>query len=91
MVEYIHYEYEIVAIYNNEQVANVTFPEEYEGVVNVNHTFVRDDFRGRNIAGQLMMELVSNLEETNRKAILTCPYAVEWFLKNPQYSKFVKR
>ena len=90
-MEYKHYDNEIVGICDNEIVANVTFPDETDGVVNVNHTFVKEEFRGRNIAGELMMELVKNLDKTQRVAILTCPYAVKWFLKNPQYSRFVKK
>lgn len=90
-MEYRHYDNEIVGIANNEVVANVTFPTEEDGVVNVNHTFVKDEFRGKSIAKELMMELVKNLEKTKRVARLTCPYAVKWFYDNPQYSRFVKK
>ena len=90
-MEYKHYDNEIVGIVNGEVVANVTFPTEEYGVVNVNHTFVKDEFRGMGIAKEIMMELVKNLEETKRTARLTCPYAVRWFSQNPQYSRLVKK
>lgn len=90
-MEYKHYDNEIVGVSDGEVVANVTFPTEEDGVVNIEHTFVKDEFRGKSIARELMIELVKNLEETKRVAILTCPYAVEWFSQNPQYSKFVKK
>ena len=76
---------------NNEVLANVTFPTIEEGVVNVNHTFVHESQRGKKIAGKLMEELVKNLEKTNRKAILTCTYAISWFSKNPEYSRFIQK
>lgn len=91
-MEFTHYDNEIV-LYgeNNEVLANVTFPNVGDGVVNVNHTFVDESQRGKKIASKLMEELVKNLEKTNRKAVLTCTYAISWFEKNPEYSRFIQK
>lgn len=89
LLQYIHYDNEIVGIDEGKVVANVTFPYERDGVVNVDHVFVDAAYRGKNIAKELMMELVLDLDKTNRVAVLTCPYAVRWFRDNPQYSRFV--
>ena len=90
-MDFVHYDNEIVLYGDNKQVlANVTFPNVSENIVNVNHTFVDSSQRGKGIANNLMQELVKNLERTDRKAILTCSYAMSWFEKNPQYGKFVK-
>ncbi len=70
-------------------LAEVTFPDITYGVVNINHTFVDESLRGQGIAGKLMEAVVKKLEEDNKKAYLTCSYAVKWFEANPQYKKYV--
>ncbi len=70
-------------------IAEVTFPAVSESVVNINHTFVDDSLRGQGIAGKLMEEVVKQLQSENKKAYLTCSYAVMWFGKNKQYSDLV--
>lgn len=68
-----------------ECIAEVTFPETPEDKVNVNHTYVDESLRGQGVAGKLMTALAQSLRETNTKAIATCPYAIEWFEKHPEY------
>ncbi len=68
-----------------KMVAEVTFPNVAENVVNINHTFVDDSLRGQGIAGKLMEEVVKRLKAENKKARLTCSYAIMWFEKNKQY------
>jgi predicted GNAT family acetyltransferase len=79
---------------NNEQgaiIAEVTFPDVKEGVVNINHTFVDDYLRGQGIAGKLMVEAAEQLRKENKKAILTCPYAIGWFDKNKGYDDILEK
>jgi len=73
---------------DNEQgitIAEVTFPNIKEQVVNLNHTYVDDSLRGQGVAGKLLVEVAKQLRKESKKAILTCPYAVNWFSKNPEY------
>ena len=51
----------------------------------MNHTYVDESLRGQGVAGKLMTALAQNLRESNRKAIATCPYAMDWFEKHPEY------
>lgn len=91
-MEFIHERNRIYA--ENEEgmrVAEVTFPEYREQVVNVNHTFVDTSLRGQGIAGKLMEELVKQLKEENKKVILTCSYADMWFEKHKQYDDLISR
>lgn len=67
----------------NTTVAWVEFPAVADGVVDVQHTVVDESLKGQGIAGKLMQELVSQLREDGRKAVLTCSYAVAWFDKRP--------
>ncbi len=70
-------------------IAEVTFPAISEQVVNINHTFVDDSLRGQGIAGKLMEEVVKQLKAENKKASLTCSYAIKWFEKNKQYRDLI--
>lgn len=65
-------------------IAYVEFPE-ISGTANVMHTVVDSSLRGQGIAGKLMKALVAKMGKENRKLMLTCSYAVDWFNKNRDY------
>lgn len=65
-------------------VAEITFPKEHEGVVNINHTFVDASLRGQGMAGKLMDAAVREIESQGLKAIATCTYAIAWLEQNPE-------
>lgn len=65
-------------------IAEVTFPETREGVVDINRTFVDDSLRGQGVAGQLVAAVCSDLAADGRKAVPTCSYAVKWFSGHPE-------
>lgn len=89
-MEYVH-ESNKIFLTNEEgkSIAEVTFPNVKEQVVNVNHTYVDDSLRGQGIAGKLMEELVQQLKQENKKAVLSCSYAVLWFDKHKQYDDLI--
>lgn len=70
-------------------IAEVTFPPIKKDVVNINHTYVDDSLRGQGIAGQLLQATANKLKEENKKAILSCSYAISWFEKNKQYQDLI--
>jgi predicted GNAT family acetyltransferase len=84
-MQFIHNKNEI-NVYDADKntIAQVTFPCIDVSTVDVNHTFVDDSLRGQGIAGELMRELAAELRFQNKKAILTCPYAVNWFEKRKE-------
>jgi predicted GNAT family acetyltransferase len=90
-MEFVHNQNQI-AVYTPDYlvIAEVTFPDIDENTVNVNHTYVDDVLRGQGIAGKLMEELVAELRQSNKKAVLTCPYAIKWFEKHPEYQDILK-
>ena len=53
-------------------IAEIDFPEESTGVVNITHTFVDNSLRGQGIAGRI--------------TVLSCSYAVKWFDEHPEYA-----
>ena len=89
-MEFIHNNNQI-AVYTPDYlvVAEVTFPDIDENTVNVNHTFVDDALRGQGVAGKLMEELVKELKESGKKAVLTCSYAIKRFEKHPEYDDLI--
>lgn len=81
-----------IAVYTPDYlvVAEVTFPALDEETVDVNHTFVDDVLRAQGVAGKLMEELVHDLRQSGRKAVLTCSYAIKWFENHPEYQDVIK-
>ena len=73
-----------------QMIAEVTFPRNEDGTVTINHTFVDDSLRGQGIAGKLMEALAEHLRSQDKKAVLTCSYAVKWFEKHPEYNDLIK-
>lgn len=66
-------------------IAEVTFPDRGDGVVEINHTFVDESLRGQGVAGKLLELAAEKIRADGKKAIPTCSYAVKWFEKNPDY------
>ena len=67
-------------------LAEVLFPAAGEGTVNITHTFVDDSLRGQGVAGKLMEAVVTELRRQQKKAMLSCSYAVDCFPKHPEFS-----
>ena len=67
-------------------IAEIDFPEESAGVVNITHTFVDNSLRGQGIAGRITQAAADQLRSEGRKAVLSCSYAVEWFDEHPEYA-----
>jgi len=86
------YESNRIAFYNdeNELVAVVDFPAVDNNTVDINHTFVDDSLRGQGIAGKLMEAVAKELLTQNKKAIVSCSYAKNWFEKHSEYSQILK-
>ena len=75
---------------DEQMLAEVTFPAIDENTVDINHTFVDPSLRGQNVADSLMGAAAAHLLAGDKKAVLTCSYAVKWFEKHPEYNKLVK-
>ena len=76
---------------DGKEIAEVTFPSLKDDVVNINHTFVDPSLRGQGVATKLMMELAKKLRAENKKALISCPYAVQWFDRHEEYKDVVYR
>lgn len=86
------YERNEIGLYDESgrRLARVEFPEIGEQTVEVTHTIVDPSLQGQGIAGKLMEALVSSLRQSERKAELSCSYAVKWFAAHPEVSDVLK-
>lgn len=75
---------------DGRMIAEVTFPDIDADTVDIDHTFVDDSLRGQGVAGKLMEAAAKQIQSQNKKAVLTCSYAVKWFEKHPEYKEMVK-
>lgn len=65
-------------------IAEVTFPTD-EGISTIDHTFVDDSLRGQGVAGELVKLAAEKILADGNKIGATCPYAVVWFSRHPEY------
>ncbi|PIE98016.1 MAG: GNAT family N-acetyltransferase [Treponema sp.] len=81
--------YEEDRIYSTNEIgsviAEITFPEVSEDVLELKSTFVNRLLRGQGIASDLMKEVVEFAKRKNKKIKPVCSYAVKWFEKHDEY------
>lgn len=84
----MEFQYEAERIFaQNEEgsvIAEVTFPLK-DDIATINHTFVDESLRGQGVAGQLVQSAVDQILKDGHKIAATCPYAVSWLGKHPEY------
>lgn len=73
----------------DHMIAEIDFPYDGDGVVNITHTFVDDSLRGQGVAGQLVQEAAEQLRREGKKARLTCSYAQVWFKRHKEYADLI--
>jgi predicted GNAT family acetyltransferase len=85
---FMEFQYEAERIFTeNEEgkvIAEVTFPLK-DGIATINHTFVDESLRGQGVAGQLVQSAVDQIIKDGHRISATCPYAVSWLGKHPEY------
>lgn len=75
---------------NNNVVAEVTFPNVADDVVNMNHTYVDNSLRGQGVAGKLVEAAYDSIKKQGKKVVPSCPYAVKWFEEHPEKSDILE-
>lgn len=69
---------------SGKMIAEVTFPT-VDGVSVIDHTFVDPSLRGQGVAGKLVELAAGTILKNGNKIAATCPYAVTWFERHPEY------
>ena len=68
---------------NGVKRACLQFPAVNDKTVDVEHTVVDESLRGQGIGAELLEKFVVRMRDENKKAVLTCPFAVKWFDEHP--------
>lgn len=74
----------------NNRVALIEFPDISENTVDITHTEVAKEYNGQGIAGKLTMLAAEHIRKQNKKAVLSCSYAINWFHKHQEYQDILK-
>ncbi|MDE5714896.1 MAG: N-acetyltransferase [Anaeroplasmataceae bacterium] len=75
---------------DGKELAFISFPDIDPKTVVIKTTYVDDTLRGQGIAKKLMEEAYLVIKSSNRKAILECSYAIEYFRKNIEKQDIVQ-
>jgi uncharacterized protein len=60
-----------------------------DNIINLNHTFVPYELRGKGIAGQLVKAALNFAEENNLKIIPSCSYVADYFQRHKECKKLL--
>lgn len=70
---------------NGKTLAVIDFPSVGENVVEITHTEVDPSLRGQGIAEKLTVSAAKKIQDSGKKAILTCSYAIRWFSRHKEF------
>jgi predicted GNAT family acetyltransferase len=71
---------------DGERIAEMTYAEEGDGAININHTEVDPSLRGQGVGEQLLDAAVAFARESGKRVKATCPYAVKKLRDNESYT-----
>ncbi len=66
-------------------LAVIDFPSIGTGLVNITHTEVDPSLRGQGIAEKLTLSAAKKIQNSGKKARLTCSYAIRWFSRHKEF------
>lgn len=86
----MEFDYEPGRFYKNDDAGRMLAEVTFQSFANdtayaINHTFVRDDQRGKGLASQLIQVVVDKAKAENKTILPLCTYAKAQFLKKPEY------
>ncbi|KAK5582108.1 hypothetical protein RB653_003691 [Dictyostelium firmibasis] len=77
-------------IFENGEMAYLEYTNHKEIEYSLDHTFVPNSQRGKNIGSLLSTAAMNKVKDSNKMATLPCSYISDhWLPKNPQYMKYV--
>lgn len=81
----------IVASQDGKEVGEITFSSLDEETISIDSTFVEEDYRGGDIARELVRHLVDYAKENNKKVVPVCSYAKKQMESNKEYQEVLKQ
>lgn len=82
-------ENKIILIDNNKEIAYIEFQNLDNGTIDVLHVVVNEDFQDQGYGKIIMQELENYLKNNNKKAKLTCSFAIKYATKHEEINKFL--
>lgn len=80
---------EAIATENDVKIGEMTFDYVTKDAININHTWVNPEFRGKGIAKKLLDFVIEMVRENEYKVSSTCSYASSIFTKSNDYDDVV--
>lgn len=71
------------------EVAGHVDARERDGIIEMPHTIIGDEFGGRGLAKTLVQYALNDLREKGRKIEPICPFVQGFIEKNPEYAGMV--
>lgn len=71
------------------KTAFIQYTETAEGVVELMHTEVPEEFEGRGIGSRLVRGTIEIVQRENRKIVPTCPFIGVYLQRHPEYQSSV--
>lgn len=68
------------------EIGEMTYAFVGDNIIDINSTFINEDYRGRDLGLKLIEKAVSFMRANNIKAIPSCPYVEKVFNETPEYS-----
>ena len=72
-----------------DEIGEMSYTYIKDGLIDINHTFVKEDYRDQNLGKKLINAIVSFMRENDIKAKPSCPYVKKVFSKNAEYNDVV--
>ena len=70
----------------NDIEAEMTYRKLGNDVIVIDHTYTPPEFRGRNIAAQLMNRAIAEARSAGLRIVPQCSYAAAQFRRHPEWS-----
>ncbi|AJD89782.1 GNAT family acetyltransferase [Jeotgalibacillus malaysiensis] len=71
--------------HDNQEAGEATFSRAGDNILIIDHTSVKDDYRGQGVAAKLVSHIVEKARENNQKIMPLCPFAKGEFDKHEEY------
>ncbi|MBQ3404611.1 MAG: N-acetyltransferase [Oscillospiraceae bacterium] len=75
---------------SGNMIAEITYPQVSDDVVNISRTYVSRVLRGQGMASKLVQAAVDDIRAKGQKATAGCSYAVSWFEQHPECTDILK-
>jgi hypothetical protein len=72
--------------HKGNEIGEMTYVFVNNTVIDINHTLITEEFRGKDLGLKLVKASVDFMREQDLKAKATCPYVKKVFNETPEYS-----